>query len=264
MALQVALVVHELATNARKYGALSTPDGKLTVTWSVVSDGARTLRMSWVETSGKKQKLPAESKRGFGTTLIQAVTGNGAELESRSDGIAWQLAINLPAETARMQRRRILQPREATRPKSAHTPLECKRVLVVEDELVIGLELAAILEAAKVQVIGPANTLLAGRALIAKEPLDPALLDINLGGERAEDLADELSRAGVPFAFLTGYGRETLPPRFQAARTIPKPFRAEQVLSELRDLLSGSPTPLPNCARSGADTHAARSSADSS
>jgi len=63
MALQVALVVQELATNPRKYGALSTPDGKLTVTWSVVSDGARTLRMSWVEKSGKKQKLPAESKR---------------------------------------------------------------------------------------------------------------------------------------------------------------------------------------------------------
>ena len=169
------------------------------------------------------------------------MTGNGAELESRSGGIAWQLAINLPAETARMQRRRILQPREAAPPKSAHTPLEGKRVLIVEDELVIGLELATILEATKVQVIGPANTLSAGRALIAKETLDAALLDINLGGERAEELAKELARARVPFAFLTGYGRETLPPTFQATALIAKPFHAEHILSELRHLLSGSP-----------------------
>ena len=195
--------------------------------------------MSWVEVSGKKPKLPAETKSGFGTTLIQAVTGNGAELENRVDGIAWQLAINLPAET-RMQRSRTLQSRQATLPESAHTPLDGKRVLVVEDELVIGLELAAILKAANVQVIGPAVTLFAGRALIAKEPIDAALLDINLGGERGEELAQGLARANVPFAFLTGYGRETLPPRFQAAPMIPKPFRAEQVLAALSHLLSGS------------------------
>jgi CheY-like chemotaxis protein len=240
IALQLALVVHELATNARKYGALSVPDGKLTVTWSVVSNGVRTLRVSWVEISGKKHKLSATGKPGFGTTLIQAVTGNEAELEIRADGIVWQLAINLPAGSARMERRRTHQPREATPPKSAYTPISGKRVLIVEDELVIGLELAAILEATKVQVIGPADSVAAARALIAKEPVDAALIDINLGSERGEELAKELARAKVPFAFLTGYGRETLRPPFQVAPLIPKPFSADQVVSELSHLLSGS------------------------
>ena len=239
MALQVALVVHELTTNARKYGALSVPDGKLSVTWSVVSDGVHTLHLRWVEVSGKKHKLSVASKQGFGSTLIQAVTGNRAELENRSDGIAWKLAINLPAGSARTERRRTL-PRQATSLKDSHTPLTGKRVLIVEDELVIGLELAAILEAAKIHVIGPANTITTGRALIAKETIDAALLDINLGGDRGEELAHDLTRARVPFAFLTGYGREALLPPFQATAMIAKPFGAEQVLSELRHLLSGS------------------------
>jgi CheY-like chemotaxis protein len=240
MALQLALVVHELTTNARKYGALSVPDGKLTVTWSVMSDGVWTLRLSWVEISGKKHRLSPAGKPGFGTTLIQAVTRNRAELENRADGIVWQLAINLPAGSARTERRRSLQPREAITGKSVPARLEGKRVLIVEDELVIGLELAAILEAAKVEVIGPADTLAAGRRFIAQERIDAALLDINLGGERGEELAHELARAGVPFAFLTGYGRETLRPPFQAAPLVSKPFRTEQVVSELGHLLSGS------------------------
>ena len=65
----VALLLHELATNAAKYGALSTIDGRLTITMSVADD---TLRISWDE------KVPGalpmqEAREGFGTALEKAV-----------------------------------------------------------------------------------------------------------------------------------------------------------------------------------------------
>jgi PAS domain S-box-containing protein len=59
LALHVALMSHELGTNARKYGALSLPSGKLSVTWSVEHRGDSRLRLRWVEDIGGKPKMPA-------------------------------------------------------------------------------------------------------------------------------------------------------------------------------------------------------------
>ncbi|MGE0629836.1 MAG: PAS domain S-box protein [Hyphomicrobiaceae bacterium] len=69
-----ALVVHELATNAAKYGSLSVDSGRLEVRWSVVSiaDEQR-LRFAWIEQGGPAAVEP--SRRGFGTILITNVAG---------------------------------------------------------------------------------------------------------------------------------------------------------------------------------------------
>src|SRR5262249_2551281 len=53
-AIHLALVLHELATNARKHGALSVPKGHLSVSWEVVSSGGRDLHLAWKETGGPK------------------------------------------------------------------------------------------------------------------------------------------------------------------------------------------------------------------
>ena len=69
-----ALLVHELATNAVKYGALSVPDGLLTVSWSVVDAGdERRFQFNWRETGGPPARTP--TRRGFGTALISRVVG---------------------------------------------------------------------------------------------------------------------------------------------------------------------------------------------
>lgn len=68
-ALLLALVVHELATNAAKYGSLSTPGGRVDIAWTVAGDRQRRLALSWTERGGPKiDELP---RRGFGTELIQ-------------------------------------------------------------------------------------------------------------------------------------------------------------------------------------------------
>ena len=68
--LSVAMAIHELASNAAKYGSLSAPDGRLEVVWTVTGDPDRRLRLSWVETGGPPILGPP-LKRGFGTTLIE-------------------------------------------------------------------------------------------------------------------------------------------------------------------------------------------------
>ncbi|MEG9524184.1 MAG: PAS domain S-box protein [Hyphomicrobiales bacterium] len=69
-ALALALMLHELTTNAVKYGALSVPDGHVDLDWSVCQTGAeRTLRISWCERGGPTVTPPA--RKGFGSRLIE-------------------------------------------------------------------------------------------------------------------------------------------------------------------------------------------------
>jgi two-component system CheB/CheR fusion protein len=70
----LALGLHELGTNARKYGALSAPNGSLSVRWHVTSnDGARTLRLRWSEDGigSRRTKAPHPERVGLGRTLIE-------------------------------------------------------------------------------------------------------------------------------------------------------------------------------------------------
>ncbi len=78
-ALHLALVLHELGTNARKHGALSTPDGHVGVRWQVHIDNGRHLDLTWREVGGPPVKAP--TSRGFGSVLIeQSLRAHGGEV----------------------------------------------------------------------------------------------------------------------------------------------------------------------------------------
>jgi two-component system CheB/CheR fusion protein len=80
-ALLLALVIHELVTNAAKYGALSAPGGCVQVIWSITGGGAQHLEWIWAERGGPKiDDLP---KRGFGTELIER--GIRCELQGEAE-----------------------------------------------------------------------------------------------------------------------------------------------------------------------------------
>lgn len=80
-ALLIAMVLHELATNALKYGALVRPDGKVVVDWSAVDE--RRLRLVWREIDGPPVKAPEH--KGFGSTLIQDVFARQLRGSSQMD-----------------------------------------------------------------------------------------------------------------------------------------------------------------------------------
>jgi PAS domain S-box-containing protein len=99
-AINVGLVVHELATNAAKYGALSAPTGRVAARWSVAdTEHGPELRFAWSEADGPPVKPP--TRRGFGTRLIErSVSGelNGrVELDYRPAGFEARIAVPLAA-----------------------------------------------------------------------------------------------------------------------------------------------------------------------
>jgi two-component sensor histidine kinase len=65
----IGLALHELATNAGKYGSLSTEIGRVDVSWGIAND---TFTMSWIEREGPPVSAP--NRRGFGTTVMEAMT----------------------------------------------------------------------------------------------------------------------------------------------------------------------------------------------
>lgn len=68
--LGLSLVLHELSTNAAKYGALSTPEGRLDVSWTIEAEGdRRTVMLRWEEADGPPVSTP--NRKGFGTKLIE-------------------------------------------------------------------------------------------------------------------------------------------------------------------------------------------------
>lgn len=97
-ALALGMVFHELATNAAKYGALSTPGGVLHVSWSLgVGRRGPELRLSWVEAGGPPVVEPA--RRGFGWRMVQGSVvgelGGEAELDFAPEGFRCRLSAPL-------------------------------------------------------------------------------------------------------------------------------------------------------------------------
>ena len=89
-ALSLALALHELATNAAKYGALSVPDGTIDVTWDcTVSEGTQVFRFEWREHDGPAVSPP--SRRGFGSRLIESTLssdfGSSVRIEYLPEGV---------------------------------------------------------------------------------------------------------------------------------------------------------------------------------
>lgn len=80
------------------------------------------------------------------------------------------------------------------------------------------------LEELHCQTIGPVSSVGEALDLIGAMQLDGAILDVSLGRENSFPIADELKRRSVPFAFATGYGSDSLQPRFSDAVVLAKPF----------------------------------------
>jgi two-component sensor histidine kinase len=86
----IGLALHELATNAGKYGALSTDRGRVDVCWGIDGD---TLTMSWTECDGPLVSAP--KRRGFGTVVMEAMAERSVDgkvnLDYAPSGVIWRL-----------------------------------------------------------------------------------------------------------------------------------------------------------------------------
>ena len=89
-------------------------------------------------------------------------------------------------------------------------------------------------------VIGPASTVSSAMELIYSRKPHAAFVDCNLNGENATGVALALTAQNIPFAVVTGYDRERLPPEFEGALFVRKPFNSARLLQLAQELMSHS------------------------
>ncbi|MGH8635903.1 MAG: HWE histidine kinase domain-containing protein [Burkholderiales bacterium] len=215
----IALVLHELATNAAKYGALSELKGQVLLNWQWNREA---LELQWRESGGPRVKPP--TTKGYGTKVIAAsVTqqlDGTATFDWKPNGLrfAMSIAIDTPKE-------RAARPRKAkkARGNGGKPPSEGRHVLLVEDEAIVGMMMKDILTEIGFHVVGPFGNVADAIGAIDMERLQAAVLDINLRGETIYTLADELTGRGVPIVFVTGYGAEAIDGRFANVPVLQKP-----------------------------------------
>lgn len=227
----LALVIHELMTNAAKYGALSVPKGQLNIEWSCSE--IEGCRVRWVETGGPAVVAP--TREGFGSKLIQTTMvydlGGRADISYLPSGMVAELLI--PAKHVSL----VGQPEpeiQAVSEKTDHDSLAGMSVLLVEDQSLIALdteELLGRLGAREVRLSPDAK-----HAILSLKSFRPdaAILDFNLGEETSEEVADHLAALGVPFVFATGYGDSvTIPEHLRMVPVVRKPVSKASVSAQL-------------------------------
>ena len=232
VAQTLALALHELATNAAKYGALSVEGGRVHLCWEINPAG---LDMTWSETCGPPTTAPQRSGLGLQmvTSGVRSQMGGQANFDWRPKGLI--CTLTLPCAEGRELARASLRQMPVERAAATNGAGKA-RILLVEDEALVAMMMHGILEQLDCTVIGPCATCFEALSLLKENKIDAAILDVNLGGETVYPVADALTRQGVPFAFATGYGRETIESRFAHVTTLEKPVGYDELRAALRNL----------------------------
>ena len=236
----LALALHELATNAVKFGALSADAGRVEVIWSVNQIGG--FDLSWSERGGPPVESP--SRQGFGALLLDRVTGRElggkATVQYRRDGLRATLTSDgsaLATISGSVESSGSGEAVEAPTESGGascgaieHSDIRGLRILIVEDSMLLGLELEAALAEAGATVSGPAATVEEALALINSD-VDVVMLDADLNGQSAAPVADALMKAGVPFILATSRNEDMA--EEYAAPVVKKPYNVHQITAAL-------------------------------
>jgi len=229
----VSLLIHELATNAVKYGALSTDTGSVEIGWTVLPSGDLELR--WVEAGGPTAVEPAST--GFGSTLVKEVATRqlGGTLRIDWPLAGMQLVATLPPSAYRPDHVSGPAAPPPVDTAAAPTVRPRGRLLVVEDESLIAMAICQDLASLGWDIIGPAATIAEARQLIEGASLpDAAVLDVNLSGQLVYPLAEWLQAQSVPFVFCSGYEEIEDHPTYEEWPRVRKPINVDLLDDELR------------------------------
>jgi PAS domain S-box-containing protein len=245
----LTLALHELATNAAKYGALSSMSGRVRVSWNLMPT---TLVLHWEETGGPGTRAPAHS--GFGTRIIVAsIEGqlSGKTTFNWNEG-GLHCILSVP------RGEKIEQPTTLAHDGNGEDKTHAandktfivngNRVMIVEDEALVAMvESDALLELGYA-VVGPFSKPADALAAVRGGDVAAAILDINLNGTLVYPVADELAARGIPFIFVTGYGTESVTERFSNVPVLQKPIERDTLL---RIFVDGTTAPSAQSARNG-------------
>ena len=224
----LALSLHELATNAAKYGALSSQSGRVSIAWRI-EDGV--LELIWREAGGPPAQRP--QTEGFGTRIVNAsIKGQSrgsVKFDWQPEGLCCKFAIPCAADVP-------VHEGEARKTMNANGP--ARQVLLVEDEALLSLLMRDILDELGYGIAGPYSSVTDALNATRHGDIAAAVLDINLGGELVYPLAELLAKKDIPFVFVTGYAKDRIDPRFTHTPVLQKPLTRENLEIALGTMLA--------------------------
>ena len=113
------------------------------------------------------------------------------------------------------------------------------RILVLEDEMIIAMFAEMALEEAGCAVIGPVGRVEEALALLEREPVDAALIDLNLGrGVTSLPVAQALAARGIPYAYMSGDAGDAIPAEDRHRPRLQKPFAGRDLHAAVKTLLA--------------------------
>ncbi|MET0720338.1 MAG: HWE histidine kinase domain-containing protein [Tardiphaga sp.] len=236
----LALVLHELATNAAKYGALSVNAGRLSLKWQRTAQGD--CDIEWLERDGPRVNPMA--KPGFGSMLIGRSIpydlGGESEVDYEEEGARVRLLIparfiTWPAAVAKPVAR--VQSVDSTPPAS----MRGLSILMVEDQLLIAMDVQTMLAKEGAGTVETASSVKEALHSLTIFHPDVAILDVNLGNGSSLPVAHALVERGVPFVFATGYGETSLiPAGMSGVPIVRKPYDVTALIAALTTAMKKS------------------------
>ena len=237
-ALQLTLVLHELATNAQRHGALSSSAGRVDIAWQ--RDGSD-VDLMWRESGGPHVQHPAE--RGFGRKLIER-TGQlphlRSQLEFQPDGVRCRIRASLsnaadggiPYFNPNPRR---WEQGEAT----AYAGRSCwrtlRRILVIESDPLDALRIEEALEFAGHLVVGVARTADAVREAFRELAFDAAIVDAEMGSIDLGEVLETLAANRRPVILIGGSDDAS-----KQRLGISRPLAPRRIVDALTELSRGS------------------------
>lgn len=243
----MTLLVHELITNAMKHGALATPAGTIDFKWKL--DSNLNLELNWRESGVTVGKSP--TRRGFGSLIIERAIPldlNGeAQHQISRDGLSARFVVPNKHFTCDSQSEPVSGTDDELAQTSASPKTETEgaetsqvsdqlgTVLIVEDNMIIAIDEEFAMTEMGFKRVELATSVATALQIIARGIVDFAVLDVNLGVENSEPIAEELARIGVPFIFASGYdqGLDRLTAKFNAP-LLKKPFTSDGLIEAVR------------------------------
>lgn len=243
----ITLVLHELVTNAAKYGALSNSAGLVRVVWSLNDAGG--LDLHWSELGGPPVRAP--ERQGFGRSLIERAIpyelDGTAELSFDPQGVRFSFQLDAGLLVAvdenagpagGLDAGPAASAPEGANPRTERVA-EGTRALVIEDNMVLAMDLAETLGHLGCSDVKTAGTVDVADGMIRPGCFDFALLDMNLRGNVPFPLAFKLRDLGVPFCFVTGYGSDIERPAALAdVQILTKPINQTMLTQALSRMLA--------------------------
>ena len=230
----MALVLHEMATNSLKYGALCDQSGRIEIDLSIDRSGG--LLIDWKEKNGPPVAPP--TRRGFGSTIIERSIPHelrgDAEIHYRVTGVVANFRVPPSYINSIIEVENEVSTTDVASADKSGFNLG-GTALVLEDALIIAMDAAAILESAGASKVVIASSVQQALEEIERHQIDFALLDVNLGSEQSVPVAELLYERGTPFVVATGYGEtEEIQASYPPCKIVQKPFSSDSLMAAFK------------------------------